>query len=80
MKSTRYDGYWGKRLARNQAKGRLYQVMNQELTDRQREILTGYYLDGKTIPQLAAELGVNKSTISRTLNRGEIRLRRFLKY
>ena len=44
------------------------------------ESVCGYYLQKKNIPQLARERGVNKSTICRTLQRAERRLRRFLKY
>lgn len=80
MKNTPYSGYQGKRLDTSQATKRLYRVMSQELTDRQRQIVVGYYIDHKTVPQLAEELGLHKSTISRTLMRGENRLRKFLKY
>ena len=55
-------------------------VMEAELTETQRQVLSGYYLEKKNIPQLARERGVNKSTVCRTLQRAERRLRRFLKY
>ncbi|MFI3312337.1 MAG: helix-turn-helix domain-containing protein [Eubacteriales bacterium] len=80
MKSIRYNGYLGPRLNRKKAKKRIMQVISTELTDHQQRAIRGYYLEGKNIPQLAEEFGVNKSTISRTLARGESRLRRFLKY
>lgn len=80
MKNTLYDGYQGRRINRTVAKKRVMSVLSKELTERQRQIVTGYYLEGKNIPQLAAELGVHKSTVSRTLIRGETRLRQFLKY
>ena len=32
------------------------------------------------MPQIARQLGVNKSTVSRTIHRGEARLRRCLRY
>ena len=51
-----------------------------ELTPRQMEVIRLYYLDGMTMVQAAKMLGVNKSTVSRTLKRGRARLKRCLKY
>ena len=59
---------------------RLRRVIREELTDLQREVLIAYYFQEITIPQIARERGVNKSTISRTLHRAEGKLRRYLKY
>lgn len=59
---------------------RMRRVMAQELTDCQREILEAIYFGGKTQAQIAAERGVNRSTVCRTLRRAETRLRRFLRY
>ncbi len=80
MKNIDYDGYLGPRLSRETQLRRIRRVMDAELTEAQRQALYGYYLQKKTIPQLARERGVNKSTICRTLQRAERRLRRFLKY
>jgi RNA polymerase sigma factor (sigma-70 family) len=55
-------------------------VIQEELTPLQRETLSAYYFHRQTIPQIAAERGVNKSTVSRTLRRAEDKLRRYLKY
>ena len=52
----------------------------EELTPIQREVLIAYYIADQTIPQIARDRGVHKSTISRTLHRAEDKLRRFLKY
>ena len=52
----------------------------EELTDLQRETLLDYYFRRMTIPQIAAQRGVHKSTVCRTLHRAEDRLRRYLKY
>lgn len=59
---------------------RLRRAMDRELTDRQRELIVAYYEQKKTMTQLAREMGVNKSTVSRTLHRAEERLRRCLQY
>ena len=63
------------RLRRN-----LRQARERELTPRQRQLLELYYDRGMTIPQIAQELGVNRSTVSRTLRRARDRLYRCLRY
>ena len=63
------------RLRRN-----MRRVRQQELTPRQEEMLHLYYDLGMTIPQIAQEKGLNKSTVSRTLARGRERLKRYLQY
>ena len=80
MKNILYEGYLGPRMSREMAMERLRRVIREELTDLQREVLMAYYFQEITIPQIARELGVNKSTISRTLHRAEDKLRRYLKY
>ena len=57
-----------------------FQAMHEELTGRQREVLLLYYLDQLTMQQVAERLDVNRSTVCRTLQRGEARLRRCLRY
>lgn len=52
----------------------------RELTERQREMVALYYDQGMTMPQIAERLGVNRSTVSRTLRRARDRLHRFLRY
>jgi RNA polymerase sigma factor (sigma-70 family) len=59
---------------------RVQRVIQEELTPLQRETLLAYYFQEQTIPQIAAERGVHKSTVSRTLHRAEEKLRRYLKY
>lgn len=63
------------RLRRN-----LRQAREQELTPRQRQLLELYYDQGMNIPQIAKALGVNRSTVSRTLRRARDRLYRCLRY
>lgn len=63
------------RLRRN-----LRQAREQELTPRQRQVLSLYYDQGMNIPQIAGELGLNRSTVSRTLRRARDRLYRCLRY
>ena len=80
MKNILYDGYKGIRLPREIQMKRVHRVIEEELTPLQREVLIAYYIQDQTIPQIARERGVQKSTISRTLHRAEEKLRRFLKY
>ena len=80
MKSTLYEGYEGPRLPRQVQIKRVQRVIREELTENQREILLAYYMENRTIPQIAEDRGVNKSTVSRTLHRAEEKLRRYLRY
>ena len=80
MKNILYEGYMGPRLPREMQLKRVQRVIREELTDIQREILLAYYMDNQTIPQIAEERGVHKSTVSRTLHRAEEKLRRYLRY
>ena len=80
MKNTLYEGYRGPRLPKQVQLQRVQRVIREELTPLQRETLLAYYFQEQTIPQIAAERGVNKSTVSRTLCRAEEKLRRYLKY
>lgn len=63
------------RLRRN-----LRRAREQELTSRQREMLELYYDRGLNMPQIADLLGINRSTVSRTIWRAKQRLYRCLRY
>lgn len=52
----------------------------RELTPRQREVLALYMERDMNVTQIAAVLGVNKSTVSRSLHRAIRRLERCLRY
>ena len=80
MKNILYEGYLGPRLPREVQLKRVQRVMQEELTPLQRETLLAYYIQQKNIPTIAAERGVAKSTVSRTLHRAEGKVRRFLRY
>ena len=80
MRNIHFDGYLGPRLSRQEQLKRLQRVIYGELTPLQRETLIAYYIQERSIPQIAEERGVNKSTVSRTLKRAEDRLRRCLRY
>lgn len=65
---------------KRKAAGQLKQVIENELTNRQREIITLYYFQGKTIIEIAGKLDINKSSVSRTLGRARKRIARSMKY
>lgn len=80
MRNTLFEGYEGPRLPREVQLRRLRRVIEVELTPRQKQTLTAYYFQQQTIPEIAREQGVNKSTVCRTLHRAEARLQRCLRY
>jgi len=63
------------RLKRN-----LRVAREQELTRRQRQLLQMQFEQKMTVTQIAEELGLNKSTVSRTLTRARQRLYKCLQY
>lgn len=79
MKNIDYE-YLGPRLSREVQLRRLRRVIDQELTEQQRRAITEYYLERKSMTQIARERGVNKSTVCRTIQRAERRLQRCLRY
>lgn len=58
----------------------LYQAIERELTDRQRMCLVMYFLEGKKMKDIGAQLGLSKSTVSRHIKAAETRLRRIAQY
>lgn len=80
MKSTDSEVYLGPRLSRDTQRQRLLRVIEAELTARQREVITAYYLENRSMAQIAHARGVNKSTVCRTIHRAEKRMRRCLRY
>ena len=63
------------RLLRNLRKARV-----QELTPRQQQMLAMRFEQNMSGAEIARELGLNRSTVSRTLRRAQERLRRCLQY
>lgn len=55
-------------------------VIAAELTERQRQCLSLYYFNGLTMPEIASELGINKSSVSRAIARAKMRIERSMKY
>lgn len=58
----------------------LHQIINDDLTKTQKQYIIMYYMNNMKIPEIALECGVNKSTVSRTINRAKKRIYDKLKY
>ena len=63
------------RLKRN-----LIRALREDVTERQRQALLMYYAQGMNMREIGETMGVDKSTVSRTIKRGEQRLQRCLRY
>lgn len=61
-------------------KSMLAAALQEELTPRQAVMVRMYYLEQHTMRDIARELGVNVSTVSRTLASARVKLKRCLKY
>lgn len=61
-------------------KRNLIRALNEDVTEKQRAYLALYYAEGLNMREIGERLGVDKSTVSRTVKRGEERLRRILRY
>ena len=62
------------RLKRN-----LIRALREDVTAKQRQMLL-YYAEGKNMREIGEVMGIDKSTVSRTIKRGELRLQRCLRY
>jgi RNA polymerase sigma factor (sigma-70 family) len=56
----------------------LIKFIEKELTGTQKCYIIKYYIDGKTIREIADEYGVYPSTVSRTVNRAKAKIYRAL--
>lgn len=54
-------------------------IISDNLTKKQKCYIILYYKDGLTVAEIAERFGVNKSTVSRTINRGRARLANSIK-
>lgn len=55
-------------------------AIEKELTERQRLFFTMYFVDGKTMQQIADEIGVSKPTVSKTVSAAKKKLAKVLRY
>ena len=64
----------------SQLKRNLIRALHEDITEKQRAVLLLYYAEGYNMREIGEKMGVDKSTISRTIKRGERRLQRCLRY
>lgn len=62
------------------ARQNMMMSVREELTPVQHLYATAYYVDRRKVSEIAADNGVDKSTVSQTLKRARARLRRVLRY
>ncbi len=74
----RSDSNNARRLRR--AQRQLRQAMARELTERQAQVVELHFFQQMSQSDIARELGVHPSTVSRTLHRATLRLHRVLRY
>ena len=55
-------------------------VVEEELTIRQRQIVQLFFYDGMSAAEIAQELGLARSTVYRTMQRGMRRIERSMRY
>ena len=58
----------------------LIRALREDVTEKQRTALLLYYAEGYNMREIGEQMGVDKSTVSRTIKRGERRLQRCLRY
>ncbi|MBQ3557031.1 MAG: sigma-70 family RNA polymerase sigma factor [Oscillospiraceae bacterium] len=63
-----------------QLRHNLVRCLNEDITPRQRTMLTMYYVQQLSQKEIARQLNVDRSTVSRTILRGERQLQRCLRY
>lgn len=80
IRSIAYEDYLGTLVPMEIQQKRIHRLIRERLTALQREVLTAYYIEGRTLEQIARQRGVHKSSVCRTLHRAEARLRQYLKY
>ncbi len=61
-------------------KANLTRALKQDVTELQQLYLYLYYDQGLTMQEIGNRMGVHKSTVSRTIKRGEERLARCIRY
>lgn len=55
-------------------------VIDQALTSRQKTMIDLHFYEGHTVTEIAQMLGLNKSTVSRTLKRAVGNLKKYMMY
>ncbi len=62
------------------AKHVLHEIIKDNLTGRQKQVLILYFFENKNTVEIAEMLNVNKSTVSRTLKRALDNIKKYIRY
>lgn len=65
---------------RKKAIATIHQIMQNELTEKQREYITAYYIAGEKQQAIADRYGVHNSTVSRVIQAGMRKLKSIGRY
>ena len=80
MRNILYDDQFGLDLPKEVQIKRILRVIEEELTQKQKETMMAYYFDELSPAEIARRQGVHRSTVVRSLRRAEGRIRRHLTY
>ena len=75
-----YQAGASNRPERERMKRILSRAIRCELTERQRSCLVKHYLEGMKMKDIAKEMGLSKSTVSRHISAAELKLRKVASY
>lgn len=64
--------------SRNRMKKLLSQAIDRGLTEKQKACIIGYYINGKKQKEIAKELGIDSSTVSRHITVAKKKLKDFV--
>ncbi len=62
------------------ARKALHEVISEELTSRQKEVLLMYYFEQRKMGEIGEILGISKSTVSRTIGRAKSRIYKHMRF
>ena len=65
---------------RKQAIETINKIMLNELTDKQREYITAYYIGGEKQKEIAKRYGISNTTVSKTIKAGMRKLKKIGRY
>ncbi len=80
MKNIGCDWVFPRNLSRGAQVERVKRAIKRELTPRQQEIVRMVFYEHLSQAEAARRMGLNRSTVCRTLHRAEQRLRKYLQY
>ena len=77
---TLYQQGSSNRMERERMKQILVRAIRRELTDRQRDCITMYYLEGMKMKDIATVMCLSRSTVTRHIQSATRKLRRVASY